>query len=216
MHCPIFVIIIHHHRVTTQVDKNIDIKIQEREVRSISSSLSSVAFMRENEGNNHMDICHHFPCCCFAVYTISHFLFLIFPFIIGIIVNFQSCFHVSFLFIISCFWCFFLVLLFLTHRFVLKSAYIVFPFQSLVHSISHSRKNLISFLEQVFQSLILSFSCCLFDNDDDGSCELPLIRKWWWGVVHCMCFHCLCCQLCRVCKGLVWRFVCGGEYLLVC
>jgi len=108
MHCPIFVIIIHHHRVTTQVDKNIDIKIQEREVRSISSSLSSVAFMRENEGNNHMDICHHFPCCCFAVYTISHFLFLIFPFIIGIIVNFQSCFHVSFLFIISCFWCFFL------------------------------------------------------------------------------------------------------------
>jgi len=207
MHCPIFVLII-HHRVTTQVGKDTDIKIQERKVRSISSSLSSVAFHHEREWEEQWHQ-HNFVIISRVVslFTQSHIMF---PFIIKMIVNFQ-CFHVPFLFIISLcfiFLMFFLVLLCHSSVCTQKSVYCL-SFPVSLQSISHSRKNLISFLEQIFLSLILSFSCCLSDDDDDddGSCELTLIRKGWSSVVHCMCFHCLCCQLCRVCKCLVWRLV---------
>jgi len=129
MHCPIFVLII-HHRVTTQVGKDTDIKIQERKVRSISSSLSSVAFHHEREWEEQWHQ-HNFVIISRVVslFTQSHIMF---PFIIKMIVNFQ-CFHVPFLFIISLcfiFLMFFLVLL--CHSSVCtQKAYIVFPFQSL-------------------------------------------------------------------------------------
>lgn len=114
-----------------------------------------------------------------------------FSVIIGIIVRF----HVSFLFIICLGFIFLMFLMFfLLCCFSLIGLYSkthIMSFLSiLIHSISHSRKNLISFLEQAFRSLSFYLMLSLWWWRW-WLCELPLISKGW-RVVHCMCFHCLC------------------------
>lgn len=148
MNCPIFVIIIHHHRVTTQVDLDVDIKIQEREIRGTSSSLGSVAFNHERMRGTITST--SFLVLLFRCLQLHLFCFFMFPVIIGIIVNLQSCLF-SFYHLGSMFLMFFLLCCFSLIGLYSKTH---MSFLSiLIHSISHSRKNLISFLEQAFRSL---------------------------------------------------------------